>query len=240
MPKVIRAIFGRIHDHPKLIHRIEGHIKPSQWHREEVGYYVMGTDNYQYLKDLSTKDVRLCLDADYACSADVSGYYNKIWLINKAMEDHDEIFYVDYDCGIAKDINDHMWELLRQKEGRFNGVIQCPIVRYRRPAIRDVLNLRGRQKQRYHVCCCCIYCCDKQWIENWLADYDELIGIYRKRGTWCGDLSDEIAFMYMIDKRFGLMGEQEMIDAFEPLVVKTVQSSALTLNMPKDVYWGHK
>lgn len=163
--------------------------------------YVFGKENEQKLLDLGCRDVRL-LDARPYVFAREHLFRNKMEMINVAMQEHDEIIWVDWDCNIVSAIPEKFWERMYAKE-----IVQACLHGY----TRRVCHWR-KSDQRKVANTGFLYIRDRGLMPEVLKAW-ETTG---RRGN------DEVAFSFTIDS---LMGGWKDVATyykrFEPLFCDT-------------------
>ena len=126
---------------------------------------------------------------------------------------------------------------------------KCPNVRYRNPVCLTENNggVRKRRVNNLNNCLnlCFIYCNDKIWFDDFLEIYKTC----PDRGNKPLFGGSEAVFMYYLDKKYGIMSVPEMVENFEPMVMKLVRGVGgkydfkkfdVYLEKPKeDIYFSH-
>ena len=216
----------------------------TDWAKEDVLHYAMGQSNYDLLKESGAQNVVLVDDKETLVPNEgVSPLYNKVYLINEAMKDHDEVLFLDFDALPVKSRkpDDNMWKLLRDKGGRFNGSFQAPFVKRSNPfclskgqgGYRDPSKVFTRKV----ITTCMLYCNDRTWIQEWLDHFLLYQEVMNKHGQKVLNKHDEYVFMYYIDKVKGVMNEEEIVDSFEPQIGHVRR--CYVNPSEKDVYFSH-
>ena len=128
---IIRVVYGDIdgdgHGESKLRKALNKDIDRAL-SNEDIGdftTYVFGIDN---LKKLEKKGLNCVLVDERSRVVERRHYCNKLIGIDRAMEDFDEVVYLDWDTIPIKPLPDNFWDVLRSKD-----VIQSPLVKVRRP-----------------------------------------------------------------------------------------------------------
>lgn len=215
------------------------------WAKQDVIHYVMGKDNESLLREYGAENVILVDDRlTVVPNEGVNPLYNKVYLINEAMKEHDEILFLDFDSSPVKGVepDDEMWELLRSKQGKFQGSFQAPFVRRRRPFC--LTNTGGGYRDpkkvfvRKTITTCMVYCNDRNWIQEWLDHFTIYQDVVKSFGHDVLDKHDEYIFMYYIDKEKGVMNEEEIVDAFEPEIAH-VKQDYVDPKEKKKIYFRH-
>ena len=229
MNKLIRVLYGDIKGDKKTLREINLSLQ-SDWVKKNIAHYVMGKDNAKILKSMGALDIRLVNDKPDLRPKDrlniVSHFYNKTYLIEKAMKEYDEILFTDFDCSMIKQPDSRMWELLRSKEGRFNGSFQCPNVSYKRKVCISK-SRGGKRDPKIHPMRKCLntsvlYCNDKKWIDGFLLafhEYSDYMLKFRPSAKIPPNGGGEAILMYYIDKQYGVIELKDMFDCFEPYIM---------------------
>lgn len=103
--------------------------------------YVMGTDNYNQVKQYGSKCVLVNKDP-FMFDIVRHQYRHKLEIIKMAMEEYDEILYLDWDCIPQKKLPNNYWDILGKKEV-FQANLQiyhCRKCHWRKSDIRKVPN----------------------------------------------------------------------------------------------------
>ena len=122
---IIRVIYGDVsgdgHGESRLRANLDKDIDRAL-SNEDIGdftTYVFGINN---LKVLEEKGLNCVLVDERPRVLERRHYCNKIIALDRAMEDFDEILYLDWDTIPTKPLPDNFWDVLRSKD-----VIQCPL-----------------------------------------------------------------------------------------------------------------
>lgn len=78
--------------------------------------YVYGEDNFKYLKDLGVNDLKLVQKEPFKFDLTTQQYRHKLEIFRLAMEDFDEIVYIDWDCIAKSKLPSDFWEVMGKKE----------------------------------------------------------------------------------------------------------------------------
>ena len=255
--KLIRVLYGSAGSLDKAgkSNKLLGEIKRSftgeyaDMFKNDVTYYVLGLDNFELLEKCGATDIQL-IDSrpDIRPARPMVHFYNKSVLLSSAMEDYPEILFTDYDCIPYKRPDDRMWELLRNKGGRFMGSFQCPSVSYKNFVCLSK-NAGGVRNPKIHTMrkclnTCLIYCNDKTWVDAHLIAFDTYP--LTKKGNFQFGGGEAVLIRYL-DMTYGVMDIQEMTDAFEPDIIELgrgVRSNRwrnLTdyTKSPENIYFKH-
>jgi hypothetical protein len=222
----IRALWG-IYDKSTNIkkrrYRIDNDIKTIQNNPYQHDYivYVFGDDNYNMLKEKNVKCVKVD-SRPFLFDIDKHQFRHKLELIKVAMEDYDEIVYLDWDCIPKKEITDDVWKHLNKKE-KIQATLQqyhrrkCP---WRNEELRKVPNggfiyLRDKTLPDLAI---------KKWEELGRQDNDE--------PSWA-KITDELMG--------GWQGIDKYWDLFEPMCCNLHKSSPYSEEKlkSKNVLWIH-
>jgi hypothetical protein len=130
----------------------------------ESKVYVFGEDNYAMTQELGF-DAVLVDKRPIIWDMDTEQFRHKLEVFDRAMEDFDEIVFLDWDTIPVKPIPDNFWDVLGEKDA-----IQANSIMYRR---RKAM-WRGRKDSRKLSCAAFVYCRDKKITEGMI---DTWIGI---------------------------------------------------------------
>lgn len=178
--------------------------------------YVMGGDNYKYLKGMGF-DCQLIHSAPYMFDRTKSLYRNKIEAYRYAMEEdgYDEVVFLDWDCVPVKALPRDFWQQMGKKEMIQSNlyVLKQRMSPWRRPRTRRVFGTSVNTGF--------LYIRNKflpsQIIKTWNSLPDETFWRY----------NDERATAYFIDKMTGgWIGDDKWWDRFEPYCCNLSKRSA--------------
>lgn len=254
---IIRCLFGQpgeecywskrdIQQTVRLTNEVEESLK-YDWAKNDVIHYVIGEKNVELLEKNGAKNIVL-VDKRQSLvpNDDVNPLYNKVFMINEAMKQYDEILFLDFDTlPIDKSLkpDEKMWNLLRAKNGRFGGIFQAPFVNRTRPFCLTIDSGGWRDPSKIFVrktiTTCMVYCRSKDWTKEWLDHFLEYQRAVHKLGGRTLDKHDEYVFMYYLDKNKGVMNEAEIVDAFEPEIM-TVAKAYVDSRTKKNLYFYHQ
>jgi len=163
----------------------------------ESKVYVFGEDNYAMTQELGM-DAVLVDKRPIIWDMDTEQFRHKLEVFNRAMEDFDEIVFLDWDTIPIKPIPDNFWDVLGEKDA-----IQANLIQYRR---RKAV-WRGRTDSRKLSCAAFVYCRDKKITEGMIETWEEL------GRPW----SEELVMARHIDKiNGGWQGKEYYWDHHEP------------------------
>lgn len=252
---IIRCLFGfpgqecywskrNVQQTVALKNEIKNSLK-FDWARRDIVHYVLGKENANLLKQYGAKKIKIIDDNPNLVPNDgVNPLYNKVYLINEAMKDYDEILFLDFDTVPLKGVSpdNEMWEILRSKSGKYNGDWQAPFVRRTRPfcMIKGGGGYRDPKKDfiRKTLTTCMVYCKDRNWIQEWLDHFILYQEVNKENGFKVLGKHDEYIFMYYLDKEKGVMNEEQIVDAFEPEIVNVGRAYVDALKKKK-IYFKH-
>ena len=191
MRSFVRAFWGEIGGNPITnlwFERVKKDIKSiiSNNVNDPFITYVMGTENFNMLSDMGVKCTMISKDK-FIWNNVKRFYMNKIECIKMALEDFDEIVYLDWDCVQLKPLPQDFWQEFSKKKE-----IQCPI--YKCP--RQVVSWRtGRINRKILAGGCFVYIRNKNIINRILEiEKNEEIG-----AKW----TDETYWTKYIDENIG-------------------------------------
>lgn len=234
MPQLIRALWGDLNGYPKLKQEVINSFK-HEFCKTDVIHYVLGKVNADLLTANGAKQVNLVSeDLVLPTPANMNHWHNKIELMNRAMEEFDEILYTDFDAHPQAVPDAKMWEILRSRTSPLNGAYQIPVAAYRHPIVQDVLKLRTA-RQNAVLNASCVYCNDRKWIKEWLVCHHELWGLSKAKDR----ITDEVSAIYMADKHFGLLNNQGLVDHFEPHIIVMRRAVPEARAVTKTRYFWH-
>jgi len=79
--------------------------------------YIFGEENYNHLRDRFSMDNLVLLDKDpHPYDLSSNQYRHKLDILKIAMEDYDEIVFIDWDCHAKKALPNDFWEVMGKKE----------------------------------------------------------------------------------------------------------------------------
>jgi hypothetical protein len=175
----------------------------------ESKVYVFGEDNYAMTQELGM-DAVLVDKRPIIWDMDTEQFRHKLEVFDRAMEDFDEMVFLDWDTIPVKPIPDNFWDVLGEKDA-----IQANSIMYRR---RKAM-WRGRSDSRKLSCAAFVYCRDKNITEGMLETWEEM------GRPW----SEELVMARHIDKiNGGWQGLEHYWDHHEPH----------WFSMPK-MYWSY-
>lgn len=126
--------------------------------------YVFGTDNFKMCEELGF-DAVLLDERPIIWDMDTQQFRHKLEVFDKAMEDFDEIVFLDWDNIPVKPIPDNFWDVLGQK-----AAIQSNMCQYKRKKAM----WRGRYDTRKLPNAAFVYIRDKAITEGMLETWEEL------------------------------------------------------------------
>ena len=226
----------------KLLKDIQYSIEVENF---DCAVYVLGKDNCKLLTEMGLTCV-LINDSPYVYDVEVQQYAHKLYLINCAMDDFDEMAYLDWDCRAIKNVPDNVWNILNKKE-----VFQANLLQYR------TKKCLWRTEEKRKTCNGgFLYMRDKaipaQFIKNYNELYEWTMQQQTKRQSMGKDLrfrekclifDDEPAITkYVDDLTNGWCGVDYYWNNFEPDICNLQRKSAFSDEDnagKKDVYFSH-
>jgi hypothetical protein len=237
MPQLVRVMFGEPDYWPRLRQEVANSLT-EVWAQEEIVYYVAGRANEQFLREHGAKQTVLVSDAPYLNPPEVGPYYSKTRLVAEAVRSHSEVLVTDFDCRTLKRPDARMWDVLRDKGGRYKGTMQVSSCCYVRRMYGRLVRLTAWPSARWYFNTCIIYCRDYSWMERWLAAYDDLVRL--GLGTLF-DGNDEAVFHYMIGTQLGVRPYEEMVADFEILILRQRKGTKEGKALAKpELYFWHR
>lgn len=159
--------------------------------------YVFGEDNYNMTQELGF-DAVLLDKRPIIWDMDTQQFRHKLEVFDKAMEDFDEIVFLDWDCLPIKPIPEDFWEKMYQKEA-----FQSNLIQYRRKKAM----WRGQEDTRKLSCAAFVYIREKKFTEGFIKTWEEM------GKPW----SEELVMSRHIDKiNGGWKGLDHYWDHYEP------------------------
>lgn len=207
---LIRCLYGEAnnpnHDSSGSRNRIDKDVSNVIKNNEEnYVTYVMGDKNYQYLKQKGLKNVIMATNNIWPQGGRGS-FINKMVAWKYAMQDYDEIVFLDWDTIQIKPLPDNFWEEFAKKDK-----IQSPLYKCRRrtscwrPHVDRLDNKRGCSG-------CFVYMRDKSIPDELLKLVDDPI-----IKPFSGSYSDETYLNRYVDiLTNGWKGKDYYYGHFEP------------------------
>lgn len=155
-------------------------LKLKSPYNEPFRVYVFGEDNYAMTQELGFDSV-LIDKRPIIWDMDTEQFRHKLEVFDKAMEDFDEIVFLDWDTIPVKPIPDNFWEKMEEKAS-----FQSPLIYYRR---RKAL-WRGKTDSRKLSSASFVYLRDKSISEGFIKTWEDM------GRPW----SEELAMSKHIDK----------------------------------------
>ena len=78
--------------------------------------YIIGKNNLEYLKSKGFENLHLICDKPFKYDPIRRTWWQKLEVLKYAMEDFDEIVYLDWDTYLAREIPDNFWDSLGKKD----------------------------------------------------------------------------------------------------------------------------
>ena len=128
MIQIIRMFWGDVY---AMDNYYAKQIKRSKQDNLNEIVYVLGKENYKFIKDLGYNAIlvsednynrKLSSDHTYI---DFKNLNHKLWLFEKALQEHDEIIFLDWDCRLKKPLDDNFYNLIKN-----GGELQVPLYIY--------------------------------------------------------------------------------------------------------------
>jgi len=127
----VRGLWG-IHDHQGRRYylrrtKIDNDIRMASLNKNEQPFfvYVFGEDNYKFLVD-NGFNCKMLDKRPIIWDMDTQQFRHKIEVMKVALEENDNIVFLDWDCQAIKPIPDYFWDVLEKK-----APIQAPLRAYR-------------------------------------------------------------------------------------------------------------
>lgn len=177
----------------------------------KVVCYVYGEENYDYFKRFGIK-TNLIFKEPYRHHPINENWRHKLEIMKMALEDYDEIVWIDWDCKRTKDIPEDFWDILGKKES-----FQACLVKYTH---RQISWRNNKWNNKILPNGGFVYLRDKGIV-------DKLIELYDTKKTW----TDEAPYAMYTDEIMGGFDKDKYFNLFEPLVASTRRS---IFTEPKD------
>lgn len=132
MPKIVRCIWGLHNDNVKSFSR-RSKIDKDIYFLQNTKYnlpfitYVFGKNNYDYIKSLNLECVKISNDP-FLWDMNTQQYRHKLEIFKRAVEDHGEIIFLDWDTIQIKPLPFDFWSNMKSK-----GSLQASLRQYVRP-----------------------------------------------------------------------------------------------------------
>jgi hypothetical protein len=197
----VRTLWG-IYDNKRYYQRrakMDNDIKLQLMTKPNVDFttYVFGKDNLKFLEDKGVTKLRLLDDKPILWDMETQQFRHKLEVFDKAMEEYDEIVFLDWDTYMIKDVPFDFWDQLKKKQK-----IQALLRMYHRRKA-----LWRKSEKRKVPCASFVYFADKNITE-------ELIKYWEKMDCpW----SEEIVMAkYLDDINGGWKGTDFYWENYEP------------------------
>ncbi len=198
----VRSLWGVYDDNDRMLLRRkkqDNDIKLNLLNPFKIDFvsYTFGKDNHQYLLDQGIKSVMVD-DKPIVWSMHEEQFRHKLEVFKRAMEDFDEIVFLDWDCMPIRSLPDDFWETM-----------------YKRQSIQAIMRMYHRNKAHWRNS-------DKRKVPEagWVYIRDRtipnrLISLWEEMGRpW----SEEIVLAQYIDNCMdGWKGIEEYFENYEPL-----------------------
>jgi hypothetical protein len=209
------------------------------WELEEINYFVMGNKNAELMHKMGAKKIHIVSEKDNLVPNPlVNPLYNKVYLINEAMQKFDEILFLDFDIISLRNPDEKMWGILRKPSKRFDSILKAPVIQTRFASLEEKKNGGYRDKTKDDINLllntCLLYCNDKKWVQSWL---DHFL-LYQQNIKLDLTKHDEYILMYFIDKEKGVMNKKEIIENFDIEIVRTHKE--IVRKSRRNLYFKHK
>jgi len=172
-------------------------LKMKNPYNEPFKVYVFGEENYKMCVDLGF-DCKLLDERPIVWDMDKEQFRHKLEVFDKALEDFDEIVFLDWDTLPVKPLPENFWDKMQEKAS-----FQSPLIQYRR---RKAL-WRGRIDSRKLSSASFVYLRDKSITEGFIEKWEKM------GRPW----SEEIVMSrYMDESNGGWKGLEYYWDNHEP------------------------
>lgn len=248
----VRSVWGDISSNGirdgKLGRDIEASKTNQYLKYSDFKVYVFGSDNYASLVE-NGFDCKMIDSSSSVYDMKTRLYRHKLDALFKAMEDYDEIVFLDWDCYPVASIPDNFWDVMGKKAPFQANLFQYRTkkclwrnVDWRKVCNGGFLYIRDKSIPRAFIC---KYNDLSQWAEKKREEREKKGKSLRFREE-CLMFDDEPAFSKWVDDYTGGWKGMEMYwDLFEPEFCRLKNKSAFSedLNSKKVkcfVHWGPK
>jgi len=166
----VRALWG-IYDHQgrRFYKRRTKHDKDIKFlkmnpYKHDFTTYVFGEDNYKYVLDQGF-NARLLDKRPIVWDMDKEQFRHKLEVFDKALEDFDEIVFLDWDTLPVTNIPENFWEVLHEKDA-----FQATLIQYR----RKKAYWRKRTDTRKLTSASFVYCRDKTITSGFIKMWENI------------------------------------------------------------------
>ena len=131
--KIVRTFWGDLH---RMGDRYPNQIKNAVNDNLNELVYVWGVDNYKFISELGYECKLISEDNFNRDLASDHIFYDhkspnhKLYTINQALKDWDEILFLDWDCNVTKNLDENFYKILRS-----GGSLQAPLYIYPKKSI---------------------------------------------------------------------------------------------------------
>lgn len=159
--------------------------------------YVFGSENERKLKDFGISDIKLIDKNSNPYNLSLYQYRHKLDILKLAMEDFDEIIYIDWDCEMKKSLPLEFWNIMGKRE-----YVQANLQQYK---VKKCL-WRGQTDTRKLPNAGFLYIRDKNFP-------DEIIKFWEKSK---GNSAEPPLAQAMDERSGGWVGMDKYWDLYEP------------------------
>lgn len=232
--KIVRLLFGA--PEKRLLCEVEEALSCS-WYAENVHHYAAGGSNFETLRKAGARHVTL-VDKNPYVNPKFGRGYAKSCLLRRAIEDHGEILYLDFDCYEWKSPDSEMWSILRGG-AEFQAMRIIYLIGSDHNEGR-VVPINGERERlnitlRLRFSTCAVYCRDPAWVSRWMESYKALA---YKSLTFL-DGNNEVALMYSLEHHFGVAEAVRRMPEWECGVVLIDKRQAVKKS-ESSVHFVHK
>lgn len=213
----------------------------------EYCVYVLGKDNFSLLKNKGLNCI-LVDEKDVIFNIEKQQYAHKLYLLKCAIEDYDEMIYLDWDCLSCNKINDGIWTVLNKKES-----FQANLYLYKN---KKCLWRKDNNEKRKVCNGGFLYFRNKKIPQKIVDNYNDLLRemlIFKEKRVKCGkDLrfrekciiyDDEPSISkYVDDYLGGWKGDDVYFNLFEPDICNLRKCSCFSkekLNIKNEIFFIH-
>jgi hypothetical protein len=210
----IRGLWGVYSNENNVIERrykMDADVKQTleNKHSPPSVTYVFGEENYNHLKDLGVEDLKLVDKNPDRYDLSENQYRHKLDILKIALEDYDEILFIDWDCQAKKPLPNDFWEVMGKKE-----YCQANLQQYK----RKKCFWRGKHDTRKLPNAGFLYIRDKTFP-------DEIIKCWEANK---GNSAEPPLARAMDDRSGGWVGKEKYWELYEPEFCNLWKFSAFT------------
>ena len=203
---------------------------PGNFFCDKVQYVTMGDWATVKLKSYGIKHLTKVSNESSCRPRRFNHFWNKLYLLQKAVELFGDIIYTDFDCVPTADFEDKFEEALETMDGK---KVQLPLIEYQSNSSYKWRPFLSQSKgkgwdafnSRIGLCGCFILIRDPQFVNKIMEDWGSFRGIR---------YSDEQSITHYMEKHHRIKTVRESYEALEPESVRVVRSPLTGLGVVKN------